>query len=225
MIFAQISFLLDEAIGRDKSETLKAPNKQIMYACDVCDYETTMKASMKEHKGSCRNETSMLHLACKKCSYRAIHSRDLRRHETQMHDQNLSYEIYGCQTCQFSTQHKEILDNHIQLEHNQKSRYFYRQKVSKLDDKENCHPQVSVPERSYSCNSCDFSTKSPGNLREHKSIHTRQAAQKPKFSGPPSDRKSSNFECSECKANFVYEDEHKLHREYFHAFKNASNQQ
>ena len=157
-------------------------------------------------------ETPMLHLGCQKCSYRAIHPKDLRRHETQMHDQNLFPEVYGCQKCEFSTQDKEKLDKHIALQHSQQSRYFYRQKVSKFNNKENS-------------NSCDYTTRNTGNLREHKSIHARQAAQKPKFSGPPTQNKSSNFDCRECGENFVYEDEHNLHREYFHASLNESKQQ
>ena len=68
------------------------------------------------------NQTNLETQACLKCSYVAIHTKDLKRHETQMHDHNSFSEIYGCEKCGFSTQHEDNLKKHINDNHSHESK-------------------------------------------------------------------------------------------------------
>ena len=190
------------------------------YLCDICEYESAEKASLKTHKESCLSSyeahvsNSSTDFACQTCSYIAIHKNDLKRHETQMHGQNLPTDIYGCEKCEYSTQHENKLKKHIQDRHTQQSRYFYRQKGTKSE----------MNQHSLKPNDCT----SVGDLEKHKSTHTRQSVQKPIFSGPSVNNQAQKipiYKCNECGSNLVHEDEHKLHMEYFHSLSKQNKEQ
>ena len=123
--------------------------------------------------------------------------------------------------CGYSTQHQENLKTHIQEQHAQQSRYFYRQKRTNVSESRQ-YPEASssTSNTPLSCSFCDYTTKSITKLREHKTTHGRKTVQEPFFSGPKTNKtqRSLNFKCNECKSSFLHADEHKLHMEYFHTF-------
>ena len=172
---------------------------------------------------------SSIDLACETCSYIAIHENDLKRHETQMHGENLPTEIYGCEKCEYSTQHENKLKKHVQDCHTQQSRYFYRRKGTKSHTNQySLKPNDCTSDTPLSCSSCAYTTNSVSDLRKHKSSHNRQSVQKPTFSGPSMSNpavKIPNFKCNECGSNLFHQDEHKLHMEYFHSLSKQDKKQ
>ena len=94
---------------------------------------------VKNHKGTkheTANDEKKIHsdkkhdeLSCKKCSYRAVHFKDLKRHESQMHpSEDFVDEVFLCNECDFSTRYESNLRKHVKFTHEQSSRYFYSER-------------------------------------------------------------------------------------------------
>ena len=198
----------------------------------MCEYETTEKVSLRVHIDSCSessqdNDTRAPNLDCQNCSYRAIHTTDLKRHKSQMHSKTLLHEVYVCDKCGYSTQYEEKLRKHKQNHDTQQSRYFYRQKRTHQKPDVAVKTNGSTSDTPLNCSNCEFKTKSVGELREHKRKHAGKMGQKPEFSGPSRNQSqfSSSFACNQCESTFLHNDEHKLHMEYFHSSWKETNQQ
>ena len=111
-------------------------------------------------------------------------------------------EIYGCEKCGFSTQHEDNLKKHINDNHSQQSRYFYRQK------------RTHSPKIDNYTNIRDNNLYSIPDLKKHEPIHKEHNI---KLSDHPVRNSNPNFKCEECDYCFSHDDEHKLHMEYFHS--------
>ena len=180
--------------------------------------------------------------ACNQCSYKAIHNKDLNRHELQMHGQALPSEVYACHECDYSTQYNDRLRRHAQIMHaKQQSRMFYSS-----SNRRDCHANntgsrkidigKSTSEDPLQCNSCNFKTTVIEELRIHKQQHEKENVKSKlpfpnlnkfsSFSKPEIRRNNeSSLRCDECKHNLHHKDEFKLHMEFFHAKTKPVNQQ
>ena len=233
----QFNLLVEKKRPEKSEESIIRTHEVQTFVCNFCEYETTVKALLRTHIATCSSRQNMSesrpknpeHLDCQKCSYKAIHTHDLSRHEKQMHSPNGNPEVYGCEKCECSTQHENKLRKHIQVHHEQQSRYFYRQKVARKPKevifvkRNECTSNTPL-----NCSSCDYTTKSVGELRKHKSKHVGQTVPIPTFPGPTMTKeteKNWNLNCHKCNSNFFHQDEHKLHMEYFHSSIKVTNQQ
>ena len=139
---------------------------------DICEFEASEQfEAYQEHKVTHKSKSldksldqkSFHEYPCEKCSYKAIHKKDLRRHMSQMHCSNESPEINACNTCDYSTQYKDSLRIHIEEEHGQtqygqQSRYFYSSSRSKKSE-QNRNNGKSFSDEPLKCNSCDLKAK------------------------------------------------------------------
>ena len=75
--------------------------KNLIFSCDNCDYKTKSKDDFHEH--------GFIHtLQCPKCSYKAIHWNDMRRHKTSMH----AIQPLPCSHCSYTAIHSKDLRRH-----------------------------------------------------------------------------------------------------------------
>ena len=117
---------------------------------------------------------------CKNCSYKAIHQKDLSRHESQMHGTTEEPQVFGCDKCDYSTQYDYRLKKHCQIKHAQQSRYFFSSSRTGGSQKtSSAKLGESFSDNFLPCNSCDFKTKIIDELRSHKEEH-KQSKQKSK---------------------------------------------
>ena len=238
--------LLTSKIESMQFNILNTPKTIKIFSCDSCEYETSDKSKHQKHKKEHKSETIycckscdyetieqinfMKHmdvhknLQCHKCSYVAIHNRDLNRHDKGMHGEE-SEVIFSCDKCEFTTQYDETLNKHITDEHSlqTRSRYFYR----------NNKPINRKTESKIKCNLCNFETFDLEDLRTHKKEHMKEPCSKdsnndrsesidmlrtPKFNGRNKDTNPIS-KCDKCNEEFWHLDEVALHMEYFHGTK------
>ena len=249
-----LQFIVLAANKTSEEETIEqnstVPDIQKKFMCELCDFESTEKTLMKTHIESCvlpgsdnKLENSFGEssdcLACKQCSYKAIHTRDLKRHEAQMHCSDESLEVYSCKECEYSTQFESRLKKHASYKHMQQSRCFYSsfrrsETKSTNEDGKSVKSSGSFSNVPLTCQSCDYTTKSIEELRNHKSNHTKQNEQ-PRVKKNPTkpsraydeyetSRKGSCLNCDDCEKPFLHNDEYQLHMDFFHP-RNEANQQ
>ena len=136
-----------------------------------------------------------------------------------MHSQSEFPEVFGCNRCQYSTQHRENLREHVQNTHTQQSRVFYSSF------------RKTYRERAYSAKQTNsdypfnFEHSREKQKEESKSVN---GSWTPKFNFRNSQDNNSKpkSKCISCAENFYHEDEIALHKEYFHgSTKNRINQQ
>ena len=160
---------------------------------------------------------------CDKCSYKAIHNKDLTRHKRNMHNEK---SLYTCELCDYSTLNKEDLQEHSELAHErrQETRIFNR--------------TIDVPTK---CDQCSYRAFNKQDLRRHESAMHEKTSYEKRSKTPPSCSQESgasstnpsaetsaasssppkNFHCpGKCGAmqkSFSHEDELELHMKYFHS--------
>ena len=143
----------------------------------------------------------------------------MNRHENTMHTTTLFAEVYGCNLCEYSTQHRSNLNEHIKDTHSQQSRVFYSS--SRKAHKQNAYEtSQNLSEKPLHCNKCNYQTKLKRELNRHKSGHTEKSTPvwTPKFNGRNENGRNLKpmSECDQCEENFYHEDEAGLHMKYFH---------
>ena len=99
-------------------------------------------------------------LACEKCSYIPIHSKDMSRHKSEMHSSHENIDVFFCNRCDFSTQHEDTLKKHIQNKHSQQSRVFHSSARKRQAPFGSKAPAQSQSDSFIRCCSCEFKTKS-----------------------------------------------------------------
>ena len=248
----QFNFLANNrgsASEKQSEDQSKTPSVQKLYLCDLCDVQTKDIASLKKHretkhkpdvsnKSKSPPQAKQDELACNQCSYSAIHLRDLKRHELQMH--GTADEIFLCNVCDYSTQYESNLRKHVQFSHEQSSRYFVsssRKRQTQTtkghrNNQEGTTGGFSI--EPLTCNSCDFQSKSIQELRNHKkqNVKTRQpfpgsqhVSRPPAFKGENKQgTNDTDLNCEKCKKTFNHKDMLNLHLEYFHSNTSESNQ-
>ena len=207
--------LVTKASEPSVCNTIRSQEILKIFCCESCEYETSEKCKLKEHV-----ETHKLtSFKCQKCSYVAIHNKDLNRHDKTMHSQTEFPEVFGCNRCQYSTQHRDNLREHVQNTHTQQSRVFYSSF------------RKAYRERAYSAKQTNsdypfnFEHSREKQKEESKSVN---GSWTPKFNFRNSQDNNPKpiSKCTSCAEKFHHEDELALHKEYFHgSTKNRINQQ
>ena len=250
----QFSFLSASRVPENTSnDSVRSAEVKNVYLCDICDHETDDKVCHKTHKRThhepvLNNKDDKEKISkesdCTKCSYKAIHMKDLSRHESQMHSTVDNSEVHSCNSCEYSTQYEDRLKKHTISKHTQKARYFVsssKAKATKLNGNISSIPKQSYSNDDLTCGMCDFRTKIIEELRTHKTIHMKSyvasehkhpfakdsRTQKPRrFNGnQDNNMKESNFKCDGCKQYFSHTDELNLHMAFVHTETNVSSKQ
>ena len=81
-----------------------------LFKCDQCQFETSAKATMKEHKSS---KHEGITYKCDQCDKKCYDKRSLKNHILIDHDKFL----FECSVCHFTCKTAGTLKNHIKLEH------------------------------------------------------------------------------------------------------------
>lgn len=182
----QFSFLSASRVTENTSnDSVRSAEVKNVYLCDICDHETDDKVCHKTHKRThnervLNNKDDKEKISkesdCTKCSYKAIHMKDLSRHESQMHSTVDNSEVHSCNSCEYSTKYEDRLKKHTISKHTQKARYFVsssKAKATKLNGNISSIPKQSYSNDDLTCGRCDFRTKIIEELRTHKTIHMK----------------------------------------------------
>ena len=90
-----------------------------------------------------------------------------------MHPSVKDTDVYYCKTCNFSTQHQDKLNIHVQDQHSQQSRIFYSAAIKRSPVHEKKSPAQSYSDDFLNCNLCEFRTKLIKDLKTHKDAHVK----------------------------------------------------
>ena len=139
----------------------KVPNNTVQKS-QSCEYKTYMEKELEHlkcnkcsylaiHNKDLRRHKNTMHVhdepvPCDLCTYRAIHENDLNRHKQTMH--NIK-NPHACSTCSYIARNTEILDNHIFVKHSQlrRTRIFSSRRQSTADPQHHQIPKgIQNPE-------------------------------------------------------------------------------
>ena len=96
-----------------KNSTEKAPNKTVLYMCNVCEQTFSNIKSLEDHltKNKCKE------IKCNKCSKLVLTKNDLINHLKKDHGQppliQIDDHIYKCNVCNKTFESKNELKNHL----------------------------------------------------------------------------------------------------------------
>ena len=137
------------------------------YQCGICDFTTRYLGSMKQHQMRHSGEKPF---KCEKCDFRSSSKRRLKRHEDSIHVSNKSYK---CDLCDFFTTVQIEFTKH-QMMHNGKEPYKCEwcnfTTTQKLYLRR--HSVIHTGEKPFSCELCDFKTSLKSNLKIHMKMHS-----------------------------------------------------
>ena len=173
-----------------------------IFACNVCEFETTTKRDLKQHTEHCHEIVDDT-LQCNQCSYMAIHMKDLNRHVLQMHTNDDIDEVFHCDNCEYSTQYQNKLNEHVKTTHPQRRiRIFYSKRRTNNTKSTTIHQE-----------------------RKHEEVKSNPKHPFPNFKTAsamapgPENVGEKTLRCQECKKCMKHEDELKLHTEFYHSAK------
>ncbi|KAG5886096.1 hypothetical protein JTB14_031697 [Gonioctena quinquepunctata] len=119
-----------------------------VFTCGWCNYSTTTKSDMKEHRRTHSNMGPSTVYQCSQCPYETKRKNDMPKH---MLGHCTNVELYACPECPYKTKRKCDLPKHLL-----------------------CHkPPDSVP--LYKCDYCPYVTKRKGDLPKHIMNHKERS--------------------------------------------------
>ena len=166
--------------------------------CVECDKIDGHKSDITQHLTE-NHETPQQEFPypCHLCSYKAIHSWDLKRHQNVMHGTPIK-----CNKCGNSFDTRNSLMDHLQNEH-RASLTFYRSKQSTLDN-----PAMKMPNSKTSSGLSKATYVTPTTVSRHDD--NTNSLKQFKCQGT----------CSAIKKTFTHEDELELHLNFYHEQRN-----
>jgi hypothetical protein len=78
--------------------------------CDICAKQYASKRNLREHLQ--RVHEKIRNFQCDRCPYKCFEESVLRRHKQRIHS-NLAMAKFKCHLCDYSSEKKRVLDNHI----------------------------------------------------------------------------------------------------------------
>lgn len=150
----------------------KQPLKEVPvteYDCDQCEYKSKKRKKMQMHLKTCHNVEANTDgmFSCNICSYETHSKMGLARHISIKHNKARregistfgNNVVFACDQCEFQSQNKKTMDWHR------------RQHTAPANDEDNGG--------TYSCNDCNFSTWTKGQLylhikRKHKGVESQE---------------------------------------------------
>ncbi|XP_033106564.1 zinc finger protein 14-like [Anneissia japonica] len=111
------------------------------FSCDLCDFQTFWRASIKRHKKMKHFSEDLPYLICSMCTYKSKDPNAIRTHERYIHREKKEY---ICETCG---------------------------KLFKLSTALKYHQQTHNDKRQYPCDKCSYVGRTRFSLYSHKSEH------------------------------------------------------
>ena len=99
-----------------------------IYSCDICDFETYVKSSLRRHFRVAHEKRITKNFACPKCDFVTNSRTRLQNHINGNHTKNI---LYKCEQCVYATFHSESLKTHINTRHKLNREVFRLELVSK----------------------------------------------------------------------------------------------
>ncbi|CAH0560352.1 unnamed protein product [Brassicogethes aeneus] len=124
-----------------------------IYQCTKCSYSTVIKTNYETHIKVCLKLENVKWYDCKICPYKTIHKSHLITH-TKTHSKIKELE---CLFCQFQSNRKQNLDNHILVKH------------SDLLNESN---KTMITSKIHHCPQCNFKTTMKSHLKYHLRNHS-----------------------------------------------------
>ncbi|KAJ8973230.1 hypothetical protein NQ317_004140 [Molorchus minor] len=138
----------------DRREECKLKKVEI-YRCEMCEYETKLKGSLKIHQLRHKDISEVQIFKCEICEYQTKHKANLKRHLLS-HKDTSEVQIFKCEMCEFQTKHKGNLKTHLLS-----------------------HKDISEVLR-FKCEMCQYETRRRGDLKKHLLTH-ENISELPKF--------------------------------------------
>ena len=204
-------------LNNEFSKNNENTSEELRLRCQQCEFVTENRISFNIHMVSHFSSN----ISCDKCSYCAIHEKDLGRHMKNMH---ASPKHLSCKLCDFYTVEESEFKEHCRQAHNNETRIFSR--------------SMNVTNK---CHLCSYHPTNRNDLRRHiqsmhgKTLSEKNSSTKDQVSSackvikdspskqPESSSSSSEMEfhcpggCTPLVKSFVHKEELELHLSYFHA--------
>ena len=149
-----------------------------LYSCDLCDFTTYYRESLRGHKERIHNPDTF---PCEICGNLYTSAQSLRNHIKQVHDSG----DLKCHLCDFQAKAKPYLDSHIRSVHNSSKSFMCAVCSFESENKQDLlshmqlkhgqfdpSPQKEAPTLLIKCDSCDRQFNSRKSWRvHHKSVH------------------------------------------------------
>ena len=138
--------------------------------CDLCDYKTKIKSSLKKHKVSI-HDIGVTWYHCDQCDHKCKHKPHLKNHKANKH--NIGVTWHHCDLCDFKCKQKSDLNRHKGYKHDigftwhhcDLCDYKCKQKCNLKHHKADKHDIGVIW---HHCDLCDFKCKKKGHLKRHK---------------------------------------------------------
>ena len=140
------------------------------FHCYECEYKTTRKCRLEEHKRKHTNDF----FQCSECNFKTHAKFILAQHKRYKHETNPNIS-FSCDECEFKTKYKRNLKNHIKkhtndLFHCSECDFKAVLKRNLVQHERNKHE--TDPNIFFYCDECEYKTTSKFRLKEHKRKHT-----------------------------------------------------
>ena len=148
----------------------------VMYSCDHCDQQFTLKRNLKTHIQSTHGDVKY---ACNQCDYQATLKNNLSRHIQGIHEGVK----YACNQCHKQYTDQSTLTKHIGSVH-EGVKYACKQcdKQFTGTNKLARHIRIIHEGVRYACNQCNYEATQQSHLNNHiLSVHTLNLTHKHKY--------------------------------------------
>ena len=111
---------LENVKVEELEDKVKTIEKDLLFPCDQCDFESLIKKELVSHKVSLHKR-----LLCEKCDFKTNFIGYLRTHKERHHGSKKGQwsQLLKCPSCEFETKSAQYLNIHVQSKHNNQTRY------------------------------------------------------------------------------------------------------
>ena len=85
--------------------------------CDDCQFDTQFRETMESHRQAKHIQLEAQPYSCKECDYQNVEEKNLRKHTEESHGNEEEYEY---NSCDFRSNNKDVIPNHIKEMHSAK---------------------------------------------------------------------------------------------------------
>lgn len=155
------------------------------YYCDLCDFKTTWKHTIKRHKRNKHNigQTFEVFLCnIDNCQHKTKYKYALKKHQREMHDIEMDWIVCGMhlgddgKICEYKSKTKGNMKKHQQVRHGVGLRWFpcfingcaFAAKT-RSNLKQHQRARHGIDARFFTCNinNCEYVAKTKGHLKSH----------------------------------------------------------
>ncbi|KAG5871881.1 hypothetical protein JTB14_033115 [Gonioctena quinquepunctata] len=143
------------------------------FDCHLCAHKTREKRSLEVHLLTHKNPTEAEMFHCDRCTFTTKHKQSLRVHKANVHLSRKK--SFKCNECHSSYKSKTYLLNHMRRCHVKTDMHHCSSCDYKTNIKSNLKQHINRRHNEnitwFGCDQCSFKTKLKGNLTHHMRIH------------------------------------------------------